>query len=240
MPEIIFITGANRGIGLGVTRHLLNAGHTVVASCRQPEEAVALREMEKASGERLILLRLDVIDEDSALEAVARIEDRVDRVDRVDVLFNNAGVSPGWNKGGLEELDLTKFLPTLETNIMGPVVVARACLPLLRRAKAPRIVNVSSGAGSLSRAPSGMHMAYAVSKAGLNMVTRMMAKQLGPEGITVVSLQPGWIKTDMGGPEADLEVDEATSEIAAMLGGITSEDNGDFLDRFGNHSDYAW
>ncbi len=118
MPEIIFITGANRGIGLGVTRHLLNAGHTVVASCRQPEEAVALREMEKASGERLILLRLDVIDEDSALEAVARIEDRVDRVDRVDVLFNNAGVSPGWNKGGLEELDLTKFLPTLETNIM--------------------------------------------------------------------------------------------------------------------------
>ena len=237
MPEIIFITGANRGIGLGVTRHLLNAGHTVVASCRQPEEAVALREMEKASGERLILLRLDVIDEDSALEAVARIEDRVDRID---VLFSNAGVSPGWNKGGLEELDLTRFLPTLETNIVGPVIVARVCLPLLRRAKFPRIVNVSSGAGSLSKAPSGMHMAYAVSKAGLNMVTRMMAKQLGQEGFTVVSLQPGWIKTDMGGPEADLEVDDATSEIAAMLGGISAEDNGEFLDRFGNHSDYAW
>lgn len=237
MPEIIFITGANRGIGLGVTHHLLDAGHTVVASCRKPEEAVALREMEKASGERLILLRLDVIDEDSALEAVARIEDRVDRVD---VLFNNAGVSPGWNKGGLEELDLTRFLPTLETNIVGPVIVARVCLPLLRRAKFPRIVNVSSGAGSLSKAPSGMHMAYAVSKAGLNMVTRMMAKQLGQEGFTVVSLQPGWIKTDMGGPEADLEVDDATSEIAAMLGGISAEDNGEFLDRFGNHSDYAW
>ncbi len=237
MPEIIFITGANRGIGLGVTKHLLNAGHTVVASCRQPEEAVTLREMKKSSGERLILLRLDVIDEDSALEAVARIEDRVDRID---VLFNNAGVSPGWNKGGLEKLDLTRFLPTLETNIVGPVVVARVCLPLLRRAESPRIVNVSSGAGSLSKAPSGMHMAYPVSKAGLNMVTRMMAKQLGPEGFTVVSLQPGWIKTDMGGPEADLEVDDAASEIAAMLGGISAEDNGDFLDRFGKHSDYAW
>ncbi len=237
MPEIIFITGANRGIGLGVTKHLLDAGHTVIASCRQPDKAVALREMEKTSGERLILLRLDVINEDSALEAVAQIEDRVDRID---VLFSNAGVSPGWNKSSLEELDLTQFLPTLETNIVGPVIVARACLSLLQRAKSPRVVNVSSGAGSLSKAPSGMHMAYAVSKAGLNMVTRMMAKQLGPEGITVVSLQPGWIKTDMGGPEADLEVEDATSEIAAMLGGISAEDNGDFLDRFGKPSDYAW
>ena len=237
MPEIIFITGANRGIGLGVAKHLLNAGHTVIASCRQPDKAVSLREMEKSSRERLILLRLDVIDEDSAQEAVAGIEDRVDRID---VLFNNAGVSPGWNKGGLEELDLTQFLPTLETNIVGPFIVARACLPLLRRAKFPRIVNVSSGAASLSKAPSGMHMAYPVSKAGLNMVTRMMAKQLGPDGFTVVSLQPGWIKTDMGGPDADLEVDDATSEIAAMLGGLKAEDNGDFLDRFGNHSDYAW
>ena len=237
MPEIIFITGANRGIGLGVTKHLLDAGHTVIASCRQPDKAVELREMEKTSGRRLIPLRLDVIDEDSAQEAVACIENRVDRID---VLFNNAGVSPGWNKGGLEELDLTRFLPTLETNIVGPVIVARACLPLLRRGKSPRIVNVSSGAGSLSKAPSGMHMAYAVSKAGLNMVTRMMAKQLGPEGITVVSLQPGWIKTDMGGQDADLDADEATGEIAAMLGGITAEDNGEFLDRFGKHSAYAW
>ncbi|MBC9868372.1 MAG: SDR family NAD(P)-dependent oxidoreductase [Opitutae bacterium] len=237
MPEIIFITGANRGIGLGVTQHLIDAGHTVIASCRQPDEAVALREMQKASGEQLILLRLDVIDEDSALEAVAGIGDRVDRID---VLFNNAGVSPGWDGAVLEELDLTQFLPTLETNIVGSVIVARACLPLLRRAKSPRVVNVSSGAASLSKAPSRMHMAYAVSKAGLNMVTRMMAKQLGPEGITVVSLQPGWIKTDMGGPEADLEVDDATSDIAAMLGRITAKDNGDFLDRFGKRSDYAW
>ncbi len=237
MPEIIFITGANRGIGLGVTKHLLDAGHTVIASCRQPDKAAELREMEKTHGERLILLRLNVFDEDSALEAMAQVEDRVERID---VLFSNAGVSPGRGKTGLEELDLTQFLPTLETNIVGPVIVARACLPLLRRAKSPRVVNVSSGAASLSKAPSGMHMAYAVSKAGLNMVTRMMAKQLGPEGITVVSLQPGWIKTDMGGPDADLEVDDATSEIAAMLGGITAEDNGDFLDRFGKHSDYAW
>ena len=77
MPEIIFITGANRGIGLGVTKHLLDAGHTVIASCRQPDKAVELHEMEKTSGRRLIPLRLDVIDEDSAQEAVAWIEDRV-------------------------------------------------------------------------------------------------------------------------------------------------------------------
>ncbi len=237
-PPAILITGANRGIGLGLTREFLRLNWKVFAACRQPAVATGLIALKLEHAGGLEVVSLDVTDEGSAAalaQAIAR------QTPALDVLVNNAGINPGSRDHTVADVAVEAVATAVDVNVLGALRVIQAVLPLLKRSPAARIVNVSSGAGSLAHNSSARSLpAYCISKAALNMLTRRAARDLAAFGITTVSVSPGWIRTDMGGPEAELSVEEATAALATMIGALQPQHNGQWLDRFGRPSEFAW
>ncbi len=192
--SVALVTGANRGIGLEVCRQLAARGLTVVLGSRDTgkgERAVATL----GGGKGTVLpCQLNVTDGDSIERARARV---TADFGRLDVLVNNAAILyDTWQHA--VDADLAQVREALETNLFGAWSMVRAFLPLLRRSRHARVVNVSSEAGSLS-AMGGGTPAYSLSKAALNALTRMLAAELHGDGILVNSVCPGWVATDMGG-----------------------------------------
>jgi NAD(P)-dependent dehydrogenase (short-subunit alcohol dehydrogenase family) len=185
VERIVVVTGASRGIGREVVRQFVAAGDTVVQTSRGATEPEA----------GAVPLRLDVADAESIAAFAGEIRERFDRVD---VLVNNAAIHyDTWQSAA--DADLGVVREALETNVLGAWALAQALLPALRRSRHGRIVNVSSEAGSLASMGGGTP-AYALSKAGLNALTRMLAADLRRDRILVNSICPGWVATDMGGP----------------------------------------
>jgi NAD(P)-dependent dehydrogenase (short-subunit alcohol dehydrogenase family) len=212
MAGIALVTGANRGIGLELVRQLAQRGFTTVLGSRDPEKGRAAAELLGADGIQVEARRLDVADADSARELAAELDSEHGRLD---VLVNNAALLyDTWQRGVDADLDLVH--QALETNLFGAWHTTQACLPLLRRSSHGRIVNVSSGAGSLSSMGAGTP-AYSVSKAALNALTRILAAELGSDGILVNSVCPGWVATDMGGPGGRPVEQGAASVMWAVL-----------------------
>jgi NAD(P)-dependent dehydrogenase (short-subunit alcohol dehydrogenase family) len=190
---IALVTGANRGIGLEVVRQLAQQGFTAVLGSRDPEKGRAAAE--GLGGVDVEPRRLDVADPESVRELARELEDAYGRLD---VLVNNAAILyDTWQRGVEADLDLVH--EALETNLFGAWRTTQACLSLLRRSEHGRIVNVSSGAGSLSSMGGGTP-AYSISKAALNALTRILAAELRGDRILVNAVCPGWVATDMGGP----------------------------------------
>jgi NAD(P)-dependent dehydrogenase (short-subunit alcohol dehydrogenase family) len=184
-------------------------GFTVLAGARNPGEVVA--------DERLVPLRLDVRDADSVGAALAGIEANPGSLD---VLVNNAGIYG--EPTGAADYDLGEANEVIETNVFGPWRLIQASLPLLRRSDSPRIVNVSSGAGQLAEMGGG-RAAYRLSKAALNALTRTLAAD-EPQ-ISVNSICPGWVRTDMGGSSAPRSVEEGADTavwLATMADDVPS------------------
>jgi NAD(P)-dependent dehydrogenase (short-subunit alcohol dehydrogenase family) len=189
---IALVTGANRGIGLEVVRQLAQRGFTTVLGSRDLEKGRAAAEA--LVGVEVDPRRLDVADPDSVRELASGLEDDYGRLD---VLVNNAGIHyDTWESGVQADLDVVH--EALETNLFGAWRTAQACLPLLRRSQHGRVVNVSSGSGSISGMGPGAP-AYSVSKAALNALTRILAAELRRDRILVNAVCPGWVATDMGG-----------------------------------------
>jgi NAD(P)-dependent dehydrogenase (short-subunit alcohol dehydrogenase family) len=192
---IALVTGANRGIGLEVVRQLALRGFAAVLGARDLEKGRAAAEMLSAEGVEVEARRIAVDDADSVRELAGELDGDFGRLD---VLVNNAAILyDTWQTGVDADLDVVH--QALETNLFGAWRTTQACLPLLRRSSHGRIVNVSSGAGSLSGMGAGTP-AYSVSKAALNALTRILAAELRSDGILVNSVCPGWVATDMGGP----------------------------------------
>lgn len=190
---IALVTGANRGLGRETARQLLEAGHTVVIAARREEAA---RETAAALGERAHPLRLDVTSLDDITAAAEWLRERFGHLD---VLVNNAAIHyDTWQRA--VNADLAVVREAAETNVYGPWQLTQALLPLLRAGSHQRVVNVSSGAGSLTEMTSGSTPAYSLTKAALNALTRMFAADLRADGILVNAVCPGWVATDMGGP----------------------------------------
>jgi NAD(P)-dependent dehydrogenase (short-subunit alcohol dehydrogenase family) len=198
MDKVALVTGANRGLGLAVTRGLAGRGLKVLAAVRDPARMPAIPGVEA--------LRLDVADEKS-IDAV--VQEVHARVSRLDILVNNAGILED-DAVALMDLDLELLRRTLEVNALGPLRVAQALAPLMTRGG--RIVNVSSGGGQLS-ARGTWAPAYCISKTTLNAVTVHLAKALEGRGIAVNAVCPGWVRTDMGGPSAPQTVEEGAAGI---------------------------
>jgi NAD(P)-dependent dehydrogenase (short-subunit alcohol dehydrogenase family) len=189
------VTGANRGIGLEVVRQLARDGFTAILGARDPDKGAAAAERLRADGLDVEARQLDVADPASVTAFGAALERDYDRLD---ALVNNAGSDyDTWQRGVDADLDVAR--EALETNLLGAWRTTQACLPLLRRSPGGRIVNVSSGAGTLSDMGGGTP-AYRVSKTALNALTRILAAELRGDGILVNSVCPGWVATDMGGP----------------------------------------
>jgi NAD(P)-dependent dehydrogenase (short-subunit alcohol dehydrogenase family) len=212
MAGIALVTGANRGIGLELVRQLARRGFTTVLGSRDLEKGRAAAELLGADGIQVEARRLDVADADSARELAAEVDGEHGRLD---VLVNNAAILyDTWQRGVDADLDVVHS--ALETNLFGAWRTTQACLPLLRRSSHGRIVNVSSGAGSLSSMGAGSP-AYSVSKTALNALTRILAAELRSDGILVNSVCPGWVATDMGGPGGRRVEDGAASVMWAVL-----------------------
>jgi NAD(P)-dependent dehydrogenase (short-subunit alcohol dehydrogenase family) len=213
----IFITGAGRGIGLEVARQYVERGDRVLAGCRALDRSPALRELLDQHGGSLSVVPLEVTDTNSIVRAV---QQAAREVDALDVLINNAATNPGdahsMGPDGQPILDASQASEILRVNAIAPVVVAQSFLALLRAGTNPRIVNISSGSGSLTRRTEGGEYSYAASKAALNMVTRVLAGNMRGEGITAVMISPGWVKTDMGGPDAE-RTPEQGADTAVFL-----------------------
>jgi NAD(P)-dependent dehydrogenase (short-subunit alcohol dehydrogenase family) len=235
--EVILVTGANRGIGLALTRVLLAIGHVVIAGCRRPEQATELRQLVLSHPETLDLIECNL---DSEEELRLPVEASLNRRQKLDVLINNAGIMPETGNESILDIDLDLFWQAFNTNVLGTARVIRAFYPLLTQSERPRIVNVSSGLGSISTREGHDHYAYSASKAALNMLTRTIANELGPKGVTTVAISPGWVRTEMGGEQASLSPEESAQTLAETIQKIGPELNGHFLDRNGRTGQYFW
>lgn len=229
----ILVTGANRGLGLEFTRQLLARGDRVIAACRNPGRALKLTELAAAYPGRLHVLPLDLNKERS----IAGLANETGMLtDALDVLVNNAGVLVSGERYG--ELAAHTFADTFATNTIGPLLLTQALTPPLARGAAARVINLSSDLGSLADTKALHSPSYAVSKAALNMVTRLTAAELGARGIIVVSMNPGWVRTDMGGAHAPLEAQAAVAAMLGVIDALKLDDAGRFLDYTG--ADVAW
>ena len=221
---IALITGANRGIGLEVVRQLLSRGFEVVLSCRNLSDGeVALQQLDTESGS-VSLLELDV-SQDQTVKVAA--EEFGKRWDRLDVLVNNAGILLDASESILTVSE-ESLNQTWNTNSLGPLRMVRAFLPHLRRSDDPRVINVSSLAGQL-KDMGGWAPAYSISKTALNAVTCVLAGELAADGIQVNSVSPGWIRTDMGGPNAPGTLEEGADTIVWLATEAPASLTGQFL-----------
>ena len=232
----VVVTGANRGLGLEFTRQLLAAGDEVVATTRSPKTADALNKLVSTSGGRGTVVRLDVADPAEVAAAALQIGERFDTLD---LLVNNAGIwrAPGEpervSAGALADLRPDPVLEVLRVNAVAPILVTQALAPLLAAVGTAVVVNLSSGLGSIAGATGRGNLAYGMSKAALNMLTRHLAAELAGQGTVVVSMSPGWVATDMGGASAPLEPAESVRGMLNVVDGLTPAQSGSFLDHTG-------
>jgi len=237
MPSIL-ITGAARGIGLELCRQYAAAGWRVIATCRDPDKAAALRDLAH-SCDAVKIERLDVTDAASIAALAERLKDET-----LDVLINNAGVLSGdsryvWHENDamlnqkFGTIDPEDWDKVLRTNTIAPVMVTQALLPQVKRGAGRKVIMISSRFGSIAH-PFPGYIAYATSKAALNMAMRNAAEVVRGDTITVVSLHPGWVKTDMGGPNADITVEESVAGMRKVIDGLTLQQSGGFIAYDGN------
>jgi NAD(P)-dependent dehydrogenase (short-subunit alcohol dehydrogenase family) len=220
--RVALVTGTSRGIGAEIVRQLAaDHGFLVFAGARDPDDV--------AEQENVVPIELDVADENEIFEAQERIGSEVDHLD---ALVNNAGVYG--DPVGAADYDLDRAHEVLEVNTFGPWRLIEAFLPLLHRSNAPRIVNVSSGAGQLSDMNGGRG-AYRVSKAALNALTKTLAWDEGD--IKINAICPGWVRTDMGGSGAPKSVEEG-ADTAVWL--ATLPDDGPTGGFFRNRKPIPW
>ena len=207
--RVALVTGANRGLGLETSRQLLAKGLNVVLTGRDDKALQrALHSLGKDETQAMAVV-MDVTDAASIERAQKAVSQRFGSVD---ILVNNAAVLPSGG-GAVLSISPDAYTRTFETNVFGVIDVCRAFAPAMARAGYGRIVNVSSGAGQLSTM-STYAPAYSMSKAALNAFTRILAGTYRGNGVLVNAVDPGWVRTDMGGPSAPRSVEEGADTIA--------------------------
>lgn len=244
MEDLLFtalIIGANRGLGLALVEELLSRPHTrVIAGSRQLPGSEELEVLRKEHRDRLSVIPFDYGD-DATVELAVRL--CAEQTSHLDLLINCGAISNAEgmpaeaSAGPAAELTAAALRTLFQVNVVGPVLTCTTLLPLLRRAETPVILNISSIRASLSEAQAGS-IGYSIAKAAFNMASRKLAAELGAEGIAVVSVHPGWMRTRMGGEAAPLQTFEVASRILNELHPRATELSGRFVDNTG--TDIAW
>jgi NAD(P)-dependent dehydrogenase (short-subunit alcohol dehydrogenase family) len=220
MPTVL-ITGANRGIGLELARQYAADKWSVIATCRDPAGAKQLRGLK---GD-IRIEALDVAD-DQQIEALAKTLSGT----AIDVLLNNAGIMTGYESFG--QTDTQAWLKTLHVNVIGPLHIAEAFADHVARSQQKKMAAITSGMGSIGNNSSTNAYIYRSSKAALNMAMVTAANELKSRGIAVAVISPGWVKTDMGGPNATLTVTQSAGGIRKVIADLGPQTSGQFF----NHS----
>jgi NAD(P)-dependent dehydrogenase (short-subunit alcohol dehydrogenase family) len=215
----VLITGASRGIGLEFVRQFLERGDRVFAACRDPENADDLHDL---AAPDLHIVTLDVTDQRSIDSSYAVVRAQTDALD---LLINNAGISNDDDELG--SLSFESLMQIYRVNAAAPVLIAQRYLDLLRRGHDPKLVGITSEHGSLESKPDGGPYGYSASKAALNMLMRTLAFEA--RGVTTFVLDPGWVRTDMGGQSASLSPEESVSGMIEVIEAVTPEHAGGFF-----------
>ena len=215
--RVAVVTGANRGIGFEVCRQLGRLGVRVVLGSRNVARGAEAEAALRSEGLDVIAHQLEVTDQQSVDAFAAWLEAEYGQLD---VLINNAGIMP--NKKRVLEATLDEVEAMWQVNLIGVWRTTLALLPLMQRGGWGRIVNVSSEAGSIARV-NAVATAYRVSKAALNVFTKSLAEELRPQGILANAVCPGWVASDMGGPEATRTLEQGA---ASILWAVTLADDG--------------
>ena len=209
----LLITGANRGLGLALTKEAAKRGHTVFAGIRNLDErGDGVMQLQSDFPNQIVFMPLDVADEISCQDAASRLESKNVTLD---VIVNNAAILNERTKT-IEELDMKEVELALSINLMGPMQVVKHFLPLLDKGPRSSIINISSEAGSFQNAY-GADYPYALSKSALNMFTEQLRKYVAKDQVSVFAIHPGWIRTDMGGERAPGTPEESAQHILDII-----------------------
>lgn len=220
----VLITGANRGLGLEFCRQYAEAGWKVLACCREPGGAADLHDLSQRHSS-ISIHRLDV----SRFEEIDRLSrDLADET--IDVLINNAGVYGDSEHNRFGSIDYELWARVLRINAMAPTRMAEAFLPQVERSSRKLIVAVTSLMGSIADNTSGGSIVYRSGKAALNAAMKSLSIDLRSRGVGVLLLHPGWVQTDMGGPNAPTPPEESIAGMRRVIDGYRLEDSGRFLD----------
>lgn len=231
--RIAVVTGANRGIGLEISRQLARRGIRVVVTARSAAKAASVCQKLKDEGLDVAYHPCDVTDP----TAVQILRDFIKKnYTAADILVNNAGVMLDPKGSSASEISPDVLHKTMAANVYGPVMLCRALLPLMKEKNYGRIVNLSSGLGQLSESGRGTP-AYRISKTALNSFTRTLAAELSDTNILVNSMCPGWVRSDMGGPNAPRSLEQG-AETAVWL--ATLSDDGPRGGFFRDQQPLAW
>ena len=231
MPSVL-ITGANRGLGLEFACQYTAAGWRVFACCRNPDGAAELQAAAQGSDGRTTVHALNVADH----ARIAALAEELQN-EPIDVLLNNAGVY-GPDKMPFGHIDYAAWANVFAVNVMAPTRMCECFVEHVARSDKKRIVCVSSLMGSIARNTSGDHYLYRSTKAALNMVVKGLAFDLRDRGVIVAALHPGWVRTDMGGPDADLAPAESIRGMIGVIDWLGAWDSGKFLSYDG--SELPW
>lgn len=220
IPQVL-VTGANRGLGLEFVKQYLADGWRVIACCRNPLSSSALIALTASAGGRLSVRELDVADfgQVERLSAILAGES-------IDVLINNAGFYP---EGEFGQVDYADWEEAFRINTMAPMKMAECFVEQVARSQQRKIVTLSSKMGSVADNGSGGSYIYRSSKTAVNMVMKSLSIDLAGRGIAVGVLHPGWVLTDMGGPNALIDATRSVSGLRQVIAGLTLENAGRFI-----------
>ncbi len=221
----VLITGSNRGIGLEFARQYAQEGMRVFATCRDPASATELQEIARASAGRVSVHSLDVTSDQSVSAAAQALAG-----EPLDILINNAGLGAGRNLKG--HVDYAVWDMILQVNTIGPYRVAQAFRSNLMKSQTRIVVTLTNTLGSLTLNYHGNHT-YRSSKAAVNRVMRALSSEWQEDGFRVVLLNPGWAKTDMGGPNATLPAQDSVAGMRKVIANLSPDENGRLLDYAG-------
>lgn len=228
MPTIM-ITGANRGLGLEFARQYLADGYEVIATCRHPDSAEALRSLDQGAG-RLCTLAMDFFDLESVEAGCSQLDGRP-----IDILLNNAAVfgpkpkADGDLGQNFSTIDFELWADIFRINTMAPLRLAECLIENILSGTEKKIVSMSSQVASMTEGGPGLYL-YRSSKTALNMTMKTLAHELAEHDVIVTLFNPGWVKTDMGGDAATLEVSESIAAVRSQVSALTMSDTGAFID----------
>jgi len=232
------ITGASRGVGLALVAEALSRDHQVIACARKPDDARELNALADKFGDQLTLAKLDVTNPEH-IASVAQLTH--DKLGALDLLINNAGVGPDSPGMGPAEahstfgkLDASKLLAVFEVNTIAPLMITEALLPMLKLGEQPRIAMISSQLASSQRTIKSRNYSYGASKAALNHITQNLAWHLEGDGVIAAAFHPGWVSTDMGGPQAPTTPAESARDLLYLFETLTLEMSGGYFDLDGS------
>ena len=218
----VLITGANRGLGLGFVKKYLEKNVNVLCTTRDISGSKELLECKERYPNNIEIFELDLLKENGAKTLANQLNGMP-----IDILINNAGV--GSSNQHFEAVSSKPWLEVLKVNLIAPLIITQSLIENVKKSSSKKIYFLSSQLGSIGDNTSGGMYIYRSSKTGLNQVVKSLSVDLKSKGITVVSLHPGWVKTDMGGPNAPVSIDKSIEGMIKVIDRTDIKDTGRFL-----------